>query len=173
MHAFIAHHSTGIAAICKRFGVSRLEVFGSAARGGDFNTAGSDVDFLVEAEAADRVHDALLDLGYQCLYRSEDAANYVRETEGLDVLYAHRPLARRLLAQASERETPMGRMRIISVEGLIGFKLQGFVNDATRTRDLDDIRALLKIHRASLNMDELREYFALFNKSELLHELLA
>jgi hypothetical protein len=72
-------------------------------------------------------------------------------------VYAHRPLARRLLAQASERETPMDRMRIISVEGLIGFKLQGFVNDPTRTRDLD----------------ELREYFALFNKPELLHELLA
>jgi hypothetical protein len=135
--------------------------------------ATKDVDFLVEAEAADRVHDALLDLGYQCLYRSEDAANYVRATEGLVVLYAYRPLARRLLAQASERETPMGRMRIISVEGLIGFKLQGFVNDATRTRDLDDIRALWKIHRASLNMDELREYFALFDKLELLHELLA
>ena len=83
--------------------------------------ATQDVDFLVEAEAADRVHEALLDLGYQCLYRSEDAANYVRGTEGLDLLYAHRPLARRLLAQSSERETPMGRMRIISVEGLIGF----------------------------------------------------
>jgi hypothetical protein len=76
------------------------------------------------------------------------------------------------LAQALERDTPMGRMRIIRVEGPIGFKLQGFVNDATRTRDLDDIRALLKIHRASLNMDELREYFALFNKPELLNELL-
>jgi hypothetical protein len=134
--------------------------------------ATKDVDFLVEVEAADRVHDALLDLGYQCLYRSEDAANYVRAAEGLDLLYAHRPLARRLLAQASERETPMGRMRIISVEGLIGFKLQGFVNDALRTRDLDDIRALLKIHRTSLDMDELREYFALFNKAELLNELL-
>ena len=134
--------------------------------------ATKDVDFLVEAEAADRVHDALLDLGYQCLYRSEDAANYVRGTEGLDVLYAHRPLARRLLAQASVRETPMGRMRIISVEGLIGFKLQGFVNDATRARDLDDIRALLKIHRASLDMAELRDYFALFDKPALLHELL-
>lgn len=134
--------------------------------------ATKDVDFLVEAEAADRIHGALCDLGYQCLYRSENAANYVRAAEGLDLLYAHRPLARRLLAQASERETPMGRMRIISVEGLIGFKLQGFVNDATRTRDLDDIRALFKIHRASLDMDELREYFALFNKPELLHELL-
>jgi predicted hotdog family 3-hydroxylacyl-ACP dehydratase len=53
----------------------------------------------------------------------------------------------------------MGRMRIISVEVLIGFKLQSFVNDATRTRDLDDIRALLKTHRASLHMDELRGYF--------------
>jgi hypothetical protein len=39
-------------------------------------------------------------------------------------------------------------------------------------RDLDDIRALVKMHRASLNMDELREYFALFNKPELLNELL-
>ena len=134
--------------------------------------ATQDVDFLVEAEAADRVHDALLVLGYQCLYRSEDAANYVRATEGLDLLYAHRPLARRLLAQASQRDTPMGRLRVISVEGLIGFKLQGFVNDATRTRDLEDIRALLKIHRTSLDMDELREYFALFNKPDLLNELL-
>ncbi len=46
------------------------------------------------------------------------------------------------------------------------------MNDATQTRDLDDIRALVKIHRASLDMDELREYFSLFNKPELLNELL-
>ena len=32
--------------------------------------ATKDVDFLVAAEAADKVHDALLDLGYQCLYLS-------------------------------------------------------------------------------------------------------
>ena len=135
--------------------------------------ATKDVDFLVEAEAANKVHDALLDLGYQCLHRSEDAANYVRATEGLDLLYAHRPLARRLLSQATERDTPMGRLRVISVEGLIGFKLQGYVNDATRTRDMDDIRALVKIHRASLDLVQLREYFALFNQNELLNELIA
>ena len=134
--------------------------------------ATKDVDFLVDAESADRIHDALLELGYQCLYRSEDAANYVRTTEGLDLLYAHRPLARRLLAEAVERDTPMGRMRIINVEGLIGFKLQAFVNDPTRGRDLDDIRALLRIHRASINMEELQGYFVLFNKPDLLHELL-
>jgi hypothetical protein len=135
--------------------------------------ATQDVDFLLEAEAADKVHDALLNLNYQCVYRSEDAANYVRGTEGLDLLYAHRPLARRLLSQASERETPLGRLRVISVEGLIGFKLQGYANDPTRTRDLDDIRALMQLHRASLDKVQLREYFALFDQEELLNELLA
>ncbi len=135
--------------------------------------ATKDIDFLLEAEAADRVHDALLRLGYQCIHRSEDAANYVRGTEGLDLLYAHRPLARHLLAQASQRDTPMGRLRVISVEGLIGFKLQGYVNDPTRTRDLEDIRALVKIHRASLDMTQLHEYFALFDQHKLLMELVA
>lgn len=134
--------------------------------------ATKDVDFLVEAEASDRVHDALLKLGYQCLYRSENAANYLRGTEGLDLLYAHRPLARRLLAQATERETPMGRLRVIRVEGLIGFKLQGYVNDPTRTRDMDDIRALVQLHRDTLDLRELREYFVLFNQTALLDELL-
>lgn len=135
--------------------------------------ATKDVDFLLEAEAADRVHEALLGLGYQCLYRSRDAANYIRGTEGLDLLYAHRPLARRLLAQALDRDTPMGRLRVIGLEGLIGFKLQGWVNDPTRTRDLEDIRALMHRHRLSLNHEELREYFALFQRQELLDELLS
>ena len=67
--------------------------------------------------------------------------------------------------------TPMGRMRIISVDGLIDFKVQGYVNDATRTRDLDDIRALLKIHRSALDMNALRECYVLFDKLELLDEL--
>lgn len=79
--------------------------------------------------------------------RSEDAANYVRGTEGLDLLYAHRPLARQLLDWAYGARHPMGTLRVISVEGLIGFKLRGYVNDATRTRDLDDIRALVRQRR--------------------------
>jgi len=134
--------------------------------------ATQDVDFLVEAEAADGLHATLLRLGYRCAYRSKEAANYVRGDEGLDLLYARRPIARRLLAQAQPRDTPMGRLRVISVEGLIAFKLQGFVNDATRTRDLEDMRALLRLHRGTIDMAQLREYFALFNRTELLDELL-
>ena len=51
MHPAIAQHRTGIADICQRFHVSRLEVFGSAARADDFNPAASDVDFLIHFAA--------------------------------------------------------------------------------------------------------------------------
>lgn len=132
-----------------------------------------DVDFLADAEDADRLHEILLALGYRCVHRSEDAANYLRKDEGLDLLYAHRPAARRLLAQAAERNTAMGSLRVISAEGLIGFKLQALVNNASRTRDLDDIRALLRAQRGRLSMVEVQEYFALFDRKEMLDELLA
>ena len=48
MHPEILRHKDAIAALCRRFGVTRLEVFGSAARGENFDPARSDVDLLVE-----------------------------------------------------------------------------------------------------------------------------
>jgi hypothetical protein len=46
------------------------------------------------------------------------------------------------------------------------------VNNPRRTQDLEDIRALLRANRASLKMDEVREYFRLFQREPLLDELL-
>jgi predicted nucleotidyltransferase len=48
MHPAISQHRSGISSICQRYRISRLEVFGSAARADDFNPASSDADFLVE-----------------------------------------------------------------------------------------------------------------------------
>ena len=48
MHAAIAEKKEEIAEICRRYRVSRLEVFGSAARGGDFDPERSDADFLYQ-----------------------------------------------------------------------------------------------------------------------------
>ncbi len=131
-----------------------------------------DVDFLADAADAQRLHEILLALGYRCVHRSEDAANYLRDDEGLDLLYAHRPVAQRLLSEAIERETIMGTLRVISAEGLIGFKLQALVNNPSRLRDMEDIRALLRAQHGRLNMAEVREYFAMFNRMEMLDGLL-
>ena len=134
--------------------------------------ATQDIDLLVESERADDLDAILVKLGYHCLHRSADAANYVRGDEQVDFLYADRPIARRLLADAGGRTTALGDLRVVSAEGLIGFKLQGWVNDSRRTQDLEDIRALLRANRAALDMDELREYFRLFDREALLDELL-
>jgi uncharacterized protein len=48
MHDIIRQNQKKIEALCREFNVSRLEVFGSAARATDFDPARSDADFLVE-----------------------------------------------------------------------------------------------------------------------------
>ncbi|MBI5163039.1 MAG: nucleotidyltransferase domain-containing protein [Magnetospirillum sp.] len=50
MHHLIDQHRAEIALLCRHYGVRRLEVFGSAARGSDFDPNDSDADFLVAFE---------------------------------------------------------------------------------------------------------------------------
>lgn len=77
-----------------------------------------------------------------------------------------------MLAGAAEFTTPFGVLRVVSPEGLIGFKLQALVNDPRRTQHLADIRALIRANRATLNMGRLREFFRFFDREALLEELL-
>ncbi|MCB2042349.1 MAG: nucleotidyltransferase domain-containing protein [Burkholderiaceae bacterium] len=49
MDAVLARKIPDIAAVCERYGVAHLELFGSAA-GPDFDPASSDYDFLVELD---------------------------------------------------------------------------------------------------------------------------
>ncbi len=159
-------------AALKRAGARYALIGGLALASHRVIRATQDVDLLTEIEKADEIEAELLILGYQRRHRSEDAANYSRGDERVDLLYAHRPIARRLLAAADELQTSLGELRVISAEGLIGFKLQGLVNDPRRTGDLEDIRALLRANRNLLDLDEVREYFHLFDRDSLLNELL-
>lgn len=54
----VASHREELQALCRRFHVRRLDLFGSAARG-DFDPQRSDIDFLVEF---DRLHPDALSL---------------------------------------------------------------------------------------------------------------
>lgn len=47
MHPAIEAKREALAALCRKCGVTRIEVFGSAARGADFDPARSDADFLL------------------------------------------------------------------------------------------------------------------------------
>jgi uncharacterized protein len=49
MHSLIEQNREAIAGVCRRYGVHKLEVFGSILRA-DFDAARSDIDVLVEFE---------------------------------------------------------------------------------------------------------------------------
>ena len=59
MHSEISKHKDAIEGICRRHDVALLEIFGSGARGVDFDTERSDVDLLVTFDPP--VPDDLLD----------------------------------------------------------------------------------------------------------------
>jgi uncharacterized protein len=62
VHASVDTKREDVRDLCRRYGVTRLDVFGSAARDRDFNEATSDFDFLVEFEAPSDDLDRYLDL---------------------------------------------------------------------------------------------------------------
>lgn len=134
--------------------------------------ATTDIDLLAPAARSSEVDAIATKLGYRCVYRNEGLANYLRAGERLDLLWASRPPALRLLSGAMSHATSFGELPVVSVEGLIGFKLQALVNQPSRTQDLEDIRALLKANRDALDLAELREYFRLFDRESLLTTLL-
>jgi predicted nucleotidyltransferase len=47
LHSAISEKRLELIELCRRYEVTRLDVFGSAARGADFDCARSDADFLV------------------------------------------------------------------------------------------------------------------------------
>jgi predicted nucleotidyltransferase len=52
VHPLVEQHRPHIEALCRKYGLKRLELFGSAARG-DFDLDRSDLDFFYEFDSAD------------------------------------------------------------------------------------------------------------------------
>src|SRR5204863_7771491 len=86
-----------VAAALNAMGIRFALIGGLALASHKVVRATQDVDLLVEAEKADEIDAELARLGYRCLHRSAEAANYARADERIDFLYAVRPIARRLL----------------------------------------------------------------------------
>lgn len=90
MHPVVADHLDEIAAICRRFRIHRLEVFGSAARAADFDLRSSDVDLLVEFEP-----DAHADLGTYFDAKAALESLFGREVDLLEQRAMRNPYLRR------------------------------------------------------------------------------
>lgn len=154
-------------------GVRYMLIGGFAVNIHGYVRATHDLDVMILADDVDSSHAALIALGYTALDQRADLACYFRGSERLDVLYARRPISRRLLAQAPEVDIGNLPIPTISAEGLLGLKIQAFHDDPRRIRDLTDMIELIKLNRRRLNLDEVRGYFRLFDSESILDDILA
>ena len=125
MHDLIEQHRAAIALLCRHHAVRRLAVFGSAARGTDFDPDRSDADFLVESEPASGLVALERHLGLaECLERLlgrpvdlverdavEESRNYIRRRQILasaEAVYGCRRRRRCVAAAGDEDEDEAG-----------------------------------------------------------------
>jgi hypothetical protein len=179
--------------VANRF-LAAIELVLDAARAGSFRVgliggfalpfhgvmrATADVDFLVEASGADRLHEALLAAGERCLNRTDELANYdstTPEIAPVDVLYARRPPSLAMLerARASRPSAADVEVPVVDAEGLIGLKLQAMVNHpGRRDRERDDIRELLIQKGPGLDLELVRGYYRAFELEAELEGILS
>jgi len=119
------------------------------------------------AEAAAALHD--IEARFALIGGLALAAHgVVRATHDVDFLVEAGCADAIVPGNASEAGQSIAGLRVVSAEGLIGFKLQALVNDPRRTQDLEDIGA----NPGSLDLAEVRGYFRLFDRESQLDELL-
>jgi predicted nucleotidyltransferase len=157
----------------RQAGIRYAMIGGIAVNLHGFVRATRDLDFILLAEDAEGMHGLLSDMGYEPIDRSPDLASYVRGTTRVDILFARRPISRGLLDGCRETGFHGTRIPVISLEGLIGLKIQAYTDDPVRRlRDLTDMMELIKINRDRLDLDEIRSYFRLFERENLLDDIL-
>ena len=87
----------------------------------------------------------------------------------VDVLCANRPISLAMLKDA--RIDPPLNIKVISAEGLIGLKIQAYINDPKwELRDKADIAALIEKGPA-LNWDKIKQYANLFDEWPVIERL--
>lgn len=108
-----------VLAVLDRIGGSAALIGGLALSSHKVIRATQDVDLLVDDAHADALDRELQALGYRCVYRSDDAGNYLRGDERVDLLYARRPIARRLLEDDFDMAELRGYFQLFDREALL------------------------------------------------------
>ena len=157
--------------------VSFALIGGFALQAFGYSRATQDVDLLISAEDIQKVKEILSNMSYRIIHESENAINFWSDTAPLgniDILIACRKYSRAMLNRAVIKDI-LGKysIQVIIPEDIIGLKIQSSSNDPSRwSQDMADIRQMIQLHKQTLNVELLREYFALFDREHELKELL-
>ncbi len=131
-----------------------------------------DLDFLIHSDFIDTVENIMKKLGYNCVYKTKNVSQFVSDLKffgEIDFVHAFRKYSREALKRAIEIPVFKGKFKIkvLTPEDFIGFKLQAVANDETRrSRDFADIEAIIEKYNESLDWNLIKQYFLLFKMSK-------
>jgi len=139
------------------------------------------IDFLVLEEAETVVHEIMTDLDYERQdFSSDEIVSYLSPLKvfgQVDFLLARRKYTKAMMHRAEQKAVFGGEYEVKTLlrEDLIGLKVQAISNDPENRYPIDapDIQRLLSLHRDTMNMALVREYFKIFDKEDLLNEWLS
>jgi predicted nucleotidyltransferase len=139
-----------------------------------------DIDLMVPEECKGDIEKIMADLGYEKQdFSNDEILSYwspLKVFGQVDFLLAKRKYARAMLNRA--RKVPIFddtlEVKTLLPEDLIGLKIQALVNDPENRSlvDAPDIQRILHLHKDTMDMKLVREYFQLFHQEALLDEWL-
>ncbi len=135
-----------------------------------------DLDFLIDRADLAKVDASMMDMGYECKFRSDNVSQYVSPLKiygEIDFLHAFRQASVEMLQRAREMKIFSGELniRVLIPEDIIGLKLQAIKNDLRRReQDMEDIKALVIARQGKLNWQLIEEYTEILDAADLLKE---
>jgi predicted nucleotidyltransferase len=138
-----------------------------------------DMDFIILLSDMDAVDGVMAELSYKLAFRSQNVSHYQSADPRygrIDVLHAFRDASKRMVQRAKVFPvTPYSSLPVVSLEDLIGLKVQAAFNDPTRNEsDWSDIREIVRhAGRFKLRLDWplIGDYLALFAQEHSLEPL--
>lgn len=119
-----------------------LAVYGS-------HRATTDIDLIAEGSKRNEILKAFLENGFTLRFESQEVLQFA-DNGYVDILLANRPLSREMIKNAKVNKE-LG-IYVVTVEDIIGLKIQAFKNDSSRElQDKADIQNLMDYPNLDLN----------------------
>jgi predicted nucleotidyltransferase len=167
---------TAVDSLTRRFTERRIEhalIGGVAVSLHGVIRATRDLDILVDSARASDADAVMRELGFETLARNAVFGNDLVGPLRVDLLFTQGRHTQAMLQRAAAIQIRGGDTKLVRPEDLIGLKLQALANRPDRGAGRADIEGLLRRFHADMDMDLVREYFALFGKETELDALLA